>query len=71
MSFLLFQCFQPLGRISANEAVNRPVFQIRAKKDLPSKDLEEKRAAYLKAVGTCLQSPLDWLQGLLKKPLLI
>jgi hypothetical protein len=36
------------------------------KKDQPSKDLEEKRAAYPEAVGTYLQSPLDWLQGLIK-----
>jgi hypothetical protein len=34
------------------------------KKDLPSKDLEEKRASDPEAIGTYLQSPLDWFQGL-------
>jgi hypothetical protein len=38
------------------------------KKDLPSKDLKDKQAAYPEAVGTYLQSPLDWLQGLLLTP---
>ena len=67
-SFLLFLCCKALRRVRANEAANRPAFQIRAKKDLPYKDLEDNRAAYPEAVGTYLQSPLDWLQGLLKTP---